>query len=167
MLKAPSTGCELLSSALQHMTHTLCAGGCMLHQGRGHRHFPAAVPASESSLAWMLDATACPSSLLAPVTASDPLHRLKIRSDGCQSAPKLQSLQTSSRCLLAEKAGPARVTCYCGEQVSKDVGSGVTHYVCVHIASETTTKEMRAKDPSSPVALPKLPDGMAEVATAR
>ena len=51
--------------------------------------------------------------------------------------------------------------------MSKDVGSGVTHYVCVHIASEPTTKEMRAKDPSSPVALPKLPDGMAEVATAR
>lgn len=52
-------------------------------------------------------------------------------------------------------------------QVSKDVDSGITHYVCIHVASEITTKAARELDPTSPVALPKLPNGMAETPTAR
>ena len=52
-------------------------------------------------------------------------------------------------------------------QVSKDVDSGITHYVCIHVASEVTTKAARELDPTSPVALPKLPNGMAETPTAR
>ncbi|KAL3156925.1 hypothetical protein ABBQ38_001187 [Trebouxia sp. C0009 RCD-2024] len=51
--------------------------------------------------------------------------------------------------------------------VSKDVDSGITHYVCIHVASEITTKAARELDPTSPVALPKLPNGMAETPTAR
>lgn len=54
-----------------------------------------------------------------------------------------------------------------GLQVSKDVDSGITHYVCIHVASEVTTKAARELDPTSPVALPKLPNGMAETPTAR
>ena len=54
-----------------------------------------------------------------------------------------------------------------GVQVSKDVDSGITHYVCIHVASEVTTKAARELDPTSPVALPKLPNGMAETPTAR
>ena len=49
----------------------------MLHQGRGHRHFPAAVSAGESSLARMLDAAARPSALLAPVAVSGLFDWLK------------------------------------------------------------------------------------------
>lgn len=52
-------------------------------------------------------------------------------------------------------------------QVSKDIDSGITHYVCIHVASEVTTKAARELDPTSPVALPKLPNGMAETPTAR
>ena len=52
-------------------------------------------------------------------------------------------------------------------QVSKDVDSGITHYVCIHIASEVTTKQARELDPTSPVALPKLPNSMGEIPTAR
>lgn len=51
--------------------------------------------------------------------------------------------------------------------MSKDVDSGITHYVCIHVASEVTTKAARELDPTSPVALPKLPNGMAETPTAR
>ena len=51
--------------------------------------------------------------------------------------------------------------------MSKDVDSGITHYVCIHVASEITTKAARELDPTSPVALPKLPNGMAETPTAR
>lgn len=57
--------------------------------------------------------------------------------------------------------------CCCALQVSKDVDSGITHYVCIHVASEVTTKAARELDPTSPVALPKLPNGMAETPTAR
>lgn len=59
------------------------------------------------------------------------------------------------------------LTYVCALQVSKDVDSGITHYVCIHIASEVTTKQARELDPTSPVALPKLPNSMGEIPTAR
>ena len=136
----------------------------MLHQGRGHCHFPAAVSAGEASL---LDAAAWPSSLLAPVAVSDPSSWLRSDLMAARLPLSCKVCRPEADAFSLRKQAPQALSCWSGVQVSKDVGSGVTHYVCVHIASETTTKEMRTKDPSSPVALPKLPDGMAEVATAR
>ena len=64
-------------------------------------------------------------------------------------------------------SSPSMQNTVVGVQVSKDVDSGITHYVCIHVASEVTTKAARELDPTSPVALPKLPNGMAETPTAR
>ena len=78
----------------------------------------------------------------------------------CSSTQWQRHRHFESRCVLHN------LHC-CALQVSKDVDSGITHYVCIHVASEVTTKAARELDPTSPVALPKLPNGMAETPTAR
>lgn len=80
--------------------------------------------------------------------------------------PPQYTSMTGSPCLWAMTSQTVQKGVL-GVQVSKDVDSGITHYVCIHVASEVTTKAARELDPTSPVALPKLPNGMAETPTAR